>query len=211
MLTALKRPSSLFSSIFSIIRSSYAIFFPPRTGRGTRARSARCTDPLTLSTVIQNSVTHRMDCAGLSGRWWQRRRWWSLSFSGRQPRQALVVGAPRTIVAGSTTRLKLLGGSITVRASQIGTGLSSRIGLSRFLLRKRPLIRGSSSSRTTDYLSLSIAGHPTRKDKRVSRNRHQRRAARFAIWRVAIIAHVNKPGGAKRFVCPKFYELVSLG
>lgn len=109
MLTALKSPISLFSSIFPTVCSSYAIF--PYVENEIRNKTgARCTDSPTLSTVIQNSMTHRSDC-------------WSLCLtmvteavvfifsSGRQPR------TPRTMVAGSTTRLKLLSGFITARAS----------------------------------------------------------------------------------------------
>lgn len=48
-------------------------FHMSRTGREIRARSTLNTPP-TLSTVIQNSMTHRMDGWPVQRWWWRRRR-----------------------------------------------------------------------------------------------------------------------------------------
>lgn len=136
MLTALKRPSSLFSSIFpTVFCSSFAIFFYFRTSRPrwemrTRSTLHRSTD--TVNSDSKFSDTLHVDCQALWW-WWRRRwRWWSLS-SPLNGNRELVVGAPRALVAGSTTRLKLLGRFITTRASnRLWTGNGSTCPYSPF-------------------------------------------------------------------------------
>lgn len=145
--------------------------FPPRTGRGTRARSTlhRSTDTVNSDSKFSDTshgLPGSLDSGGGGGGGGLYLLWTATA--------RLVVGAPRTIVTGSTTRLELLGGFITslypARVFESATGLLTD--------QSPPYIR--SFSRTcadkgiilvTDD-GLSFFGHPARKDKRFSRNRH---------------------------------------